>query len=77
MSQVEAIYQNGVFKPLDRVELTENQRVRLDVQPIDEQDVLAWLERTQRHRDAILKRRGGVPLPDSTPDIAEDRLRDV
>lgn len=31
MTQVEAIYQNGVFKPLQDVGLSENQRVRLGV----------------------------------------------
>ena len=35
MSQIEAIYQGGVFKPLDAVGLPENQGLRLSVQLIE------------------------------------------
>jgi predicted DNA-binding antitoxin AbrB/MazE fold protein len=78
MTQVDAIYQNGVFKPLGTVELTENQRVHLTIIPVaTPEDWQTWLERAQKHRQEILDRRGGVPLPDSTPDIAEDRMRDI
>ena len=76
MTQVDAIYQNGVFKPLQDVSLPENQRVRLSVQPVEAGDVQAWLaglagveERQQR----IIAERGY--FPDSTLDIAEDRRR--
>jgi len=36
MTEVDAIYQNGVFKPLQDVGLPENQRVRPGVQPVEE-----------------------------------------
>jgi len=35
MAPIDAIYQNGVFKPLQDVGLSENQRVRLSVQPVE------------------------------------------
>ena len=41
MTQVEAIYQNGVFRPLQKVGLPENQRVRLSVEPVATADVRA------------------------------------
>ena len=77
MSQIEATYQGGVVHPEGDVNLKENQRVRLYIQPIEPGDALAWLERVQRHRQEVLDRRGGQPYPDSTPDIAEDRMRDA
>ena len=73
MTQVDAIYQNGVFKPLQDVGLPENQRVRLSVQPIDADDVRAWLAEVQELRQRIIAQRGY--FPDSTLDIAEDRRR--
>lgn len=76
MTQIEAVYQNGVFKPLRPVSLPENQRVRLSVHEVPEGDVQAWLEKAERLHQRILARRGRY-LPDSTPDIAADRLRDV
>jgi predicted DNA-binding antitoxin AbrB/MazE fold protein len=75
MSWIEAIYQGGVFKPLGAVPFAENQRVTLTVQPVEQEDVNTWLARVQElHREFIAKH--GY-LPDSTPDIAEDRMRDV
>jgi predicted DNA-binding antitoxin AbrB/MazE fold protein len=73
MTQVEAIYQNGVFKPLAPIGLSENQRVRLSVQPLDGADARAWLEKVQERQRRIMAQRG--PFPDSTADIAEDRRR--
>lgn len=73
MTQVEAIYQNGVFKPLQDVGLPENQRVRLSVQPVEAGDVRAWLAEVQELRQRIIAERGY--FPDSAPDIAEDRRR--
>ena len=73
MTQVEAIYQNGVFKPLQDVELAENQRVQLTVQPVKGSDVRAWLAEVQELRQRIIAERGY--FPDSTADIAEDRRR--
>jgi predicted DNA-binding antitoxin AbrB/MazE fold protein len=73
MTQVDAIYQNGVFKPLQEIGLPENQRVRLSVQPIETGDVRAWLAEVQELRQRIIAQRGY--FPDTTLDIAEDRRR--
>ena len=47
MSQIEAMYQNSVSKPLGSVGLAVIQRVRLNVEPLDTDDDLAWLAREQ------------------------------
>jgi predicted DNA-binding antitoxin AbrB/MazE fold protein len=75
MSQIEAIFRHGVFEPLEPVDLKEEQRVRLSIEPAEKETIDAWLERVRALHAQILKRRGGEPLPDSTPEIAEDRLR--
>jgi predicted DNA-binding antitoxin AbrB/MazE fold protein len=73
MVQVEAIYRNGTFQPLVPTNLRENQRVRLTVQELEPSDAQQWLARVrQRHEQMIAENR---VLPDSTPDIAADRLR--
>ena len=73
MSQIEAIYRQGVFEPLDKVDLPENQRVRLcfDATPAD--TLPSWLREVQRLQGQVIRRQGH--LPDSTPDLATDRLR--
>ncbi len=73
MTHVEAIYENGVFRPLRHVGLPENQRVRLSIQPLEPADVRAWLAAVQEMQRRIVAKRGY--FPDSTPDIAEDRRR--
>ena len=74
MTQVEAIYRNGVFNPLEAVALPENQRVRLSVHPLEaEADVRAWLASVQQRQRRISAERGYYP--DSAADIAEDRRR--
>ena len=73
MTQVDAIYLNGVFKPLQTVKLQENQRVRLSVEPVAVADVEAWLAEVRALRQRIISQRGC--FPDSTTDIAEDRRR--
>ena len=73
MTQVDAIYQNGVFKPLQEPGLPENQRVRLSVQSVDVEDIRAWLARVEERHQRIIAERGY--FPDSTLDIAEDRRR--
>jgi predicted DNA-binding antitoxin AbrB/MazE fold protein len=73
MTQVDAIYQKGVFKPLQDVGLSENQRVRLSVQPVEAGDVRAWLAAVQERKQRVMAERG--VFPDSTLDIAEDRRR--
>jgi predicted DNA-binding antitoxin AbrB/MazE fold protein len=75
MTEVEAVYQNGVFKPLSAVPLEENQRVHLSVRPVDVAETLAWLDDMQERHRRIVESRGY--FPDSTPDIAEDRRRGV
>jgi predicted DNA-binding antitoxin AbrB/MazE fold protein len=73
MSQIEAVYRHGVFEPLEPVNLPEEQRVRLSVEPAGGKTPEEWLQRVTRRRDAIFQRQGY--LPDSTIDIAEDRAR--
>jgi predicted DNA-binding antitoxin AbrB/MazE fold protein len=74
MSRIEAIYHDGVFKPLGDVGLRENQRVHLDFEPIDETDGAAWLEEVRQLHQQLVGQHGY--FPDSTPDIAADRTRD-
>jgi predicted DNA-binding antitoxin AbrB/MazE fold protein len=73
MTQIEAIYQDGVFKPVGQVVLPQNQRVRLTVESVSGTAVLAWLDEVRKIQQPIFAARGY--LPDSTPDIAEDRKR--
>jgi predicted DNA-binding antitoxin AbrB/MazE fold protein len=73
MTLVDAIYQNGMFKPLQEVALPENQRVRLSFQPVEAGDVRAWLAEVRELRQRIIAERG--PFPDSAADIAADRMR--
>jgi predicted DNA-binding antitoxin AbrB/MazE fold protein len=73
MTQVDAIYQDGVFQPLQDVGLPDNQRVRLSVQPVETDDARAWLAEVQELQQRIIARRGY--FPDSAADIAEDRRR--
>jgi predicted DNA-binding antitoxin AbrB/MazE fold protein len=74
MTTVEAIYEGGVFKPVTPVALPEKQRVQLDVRPVDG-DALAWFAEMRAAREALRAKYG--TFPDSTPDIAADRRRDV
>jgi predicted DNA-binding antitoxin AbrB/MazE fold protein len=75
MERIEAVFEGGVFRPLEGVALPERQLVRLSVEPIATPDPMAWLDRVREHHRQVFERRG--PLPDSTADIAEDRERDV
>jgi predicted DNA-binding antitoxin AbrB/MazE fold protein len=75
VAQIEAIFQGGVFKPLSEVKLPENQRVTIDVRPIETEDLETWLARVQERHRKFIESRGY--LPDSTPTIAEDRMRDI
>jgi predicted DNA-binding antitoxin AbrB/MazE fold protein len=74
MTQIEAMYRNGVFKPLEEVSLSENQRGWLSVQPIEAGDARDWLTRVQQRQQRIVAERGY--FPDSTfwtsPRIARD-----
>ena len=73
MSQIEAIYRHGVFEPLEPVDLKEEQRVRLSIEPQRAETLEIWLEQVRKLREDIYQLQGY--LPDSTRDIAEDRLR--
>jgi predicted DNA-binding antitoxin AbrB/MazE fold protein len=76
MSNVEAIFQGGVFHPIGIVDLPENQRVVLSFEPAKKLNMIDWLEQSQQHHQEVLARRGPLgPLPDSTPLIREDRDR--
>jgi predicted DNA-binding antitoxin AbrB/MazE fold protein len=75
MAQIEAIFQGGVFKPLSEVKLPENQRVTIEVQPIETEDINTWLARIQEMHRQFVEKHGY--LPDSTPLIAGDRMRDI
>jgi predicted DNA-binding antitoxin AbrB/MazE fold protein len=72
-TRVDAIYQGGVFRPLEPVAFSENQRVALNVESIDKQDALAWAKRVSQSREEAASRYG--ILPDSAIDIATDRMR--
>ena len=74
MQAIEAIYQGGVFRPLTRVDLPENQRVLVSIQRSSDSDALAWLAEMREFHERFAAERGF--LPDSTPDIAADRMRD-
>jgi predicted DNA-binding antitoxin AbrB/MazE fold protein len=74
MTPIEAIYQGGVFKPLAEVPLRENQKVRLNVQTVESNDLLSWLQEVQLLQRQIIEQRGH--FPDSAPEIAADRARD-
>ena len=73
MTQIEAIYQNQVFRPLQAVDLKENQRVLLSIQSVEPGDPQAWLMGVQERQQRIARQRGF--FPDSARDIAEDRRR--
>lgn len=73
MHSVEAVYENGAFRPLQDVGLAENQRVLLSVLPLPAVDPRAWLTCVQQRQQQIVAERGC--FPDSTTDIAEDRQR--
>ncbi len=75
MAQIEAVFQGGVFKPLAEVKLAENQRVTIDVRPLEQDDPATWLAEVREMHREFLEKHGY--LPDSTPDIAEDRMRDT
>ena len=72
MSTVEAVYQQGMFRPLGQVTLAENQRVRLHLEPAEAGDWQTWLERVRQLQQRLAGARG---VFDSTAEIARDRRR--
>lgn len=73
MTAIPAVFQNGVFRPLQEVPLAENQRVSLSVEPLTTAEPENWLAEARELRQRILAARGC--MPDSALDIAEDRQR--
>jgi predicted DNA-binding antitoxin AbrB/MazE fold protein len=73
MSPIETIYRRGVFEPLEPVNLCEEQRVQLRIEPANGQTPQAWLIQVKAMHAAIVERHG--ILPDSASDIAADRMR--
>lgn len=73
MDHVDAIFQQGVFKPLQPVSLEEDQRVHLHIEPAIKETPLTWLDRVRVRQKTITEREG--TLPDSTGEIALDRQR--
>lgn len=71
MSTVEAIYIGGVFKPLGEVPVSENQRVRLTIEPSEPSSIQNWLDAVEQFHRQLIANHG--LLPDSTADIAADR----
>jgi predicted DNA-binding antitoxin AbrB/MazE fold protein len=73
MMQIQAVFHRCVFEPLEPVSLAEGQRVMLTIEPAEKVDPKMALERIHAIRAQINAREG--MLPDSTPGIAEDRMR--
>ncbi len=74
-AQLEAIVENGVLRPLNRLPFADQQHVWVRVEPLEAHDVRQWLTQVLRHQQMVLDR--SPPLSDSTAEIAEDRLRDL
>ena len=66
MGQIEAVFKDGVFKPLGQIALPQNQRVRLTVESVPGGEVLAWLEEVRKAQQPIVAAHGF--LPDSARD---------
>ena len=73
MTQIDAIYRDGIFQPLEPVQLAEEQHVRLSIETFPRNSPQDWLTHV-RELQAIVSSRVGL-LPDSTVDIAAERLR--
>ena len=73
MTSIAAVYRHGVFEPSEPVNFADGQRVQLNIEPANDQKGRAWLEEVRTIQDGIV-RRAGI-LPDSTYEIAADRLR--
>jgi predicted DNA-binding antitoxin AbrB/MazE fold protein len=74
MNAIDAIFQDGVFKPAGPVPLEENQRVRLRIESVAA-DAVDWFAEMRQAREQLAGKYG--TFTDTTADIAEDRRRDV
>ena len=72
---MEAVVENGLLRPLQNLPFADRERVMIRVERIESPDVAGWLAAVDRHQKSVLDREG--ILPDSTLDIAEDRMRDA
>jgi predicted DNA-binding antitoxin AbrB/MazE fold protein len=75
---VEAIYENGVFRPLDPVDLPEHQRVQVSVADEDEsldRDYIEWAaSQVQETVSLEAVRKALAKIPGSlTPDFIAER----
>ena len=75
MTQVKAVSRHENIEPLEPVQLkfAEKSHVVLKISSASKEDALEWMRRVRKIREQIREREG--VLPDSTPDIAEDRMR--
>ncbi len=73
MGHIEAVYCHGVFEPLQPVNLRDEQRVHLNIEPAEDQSPQSWLGQVCALQAAVIQRQG--VLPNSSPDIAADRLK--
>ena len=76
MNQIEAIYRNGVFEPLCPIDLPEEQRVTLNIEPAAKETPQEWLECVSKRQAEIFQRerflsrqhaghrRGSTPMSD-------------
>jgi predicted DNA-binding antitoxin AbrB/MazE fold protein len=62
MNIIDAVYAGGVFKPLARVSLPENQRVRLTIEEKPVEDVAQWLAAAWAFQQEVADRHGIVHL---------------
>jgi len=73
MHTIDAIFADGVFKPIGPIAIADNQRVRLTIEKAESVDAVAWMAELQEFQAQIIASHG--ILPDSTLDIAADRRR--
>ena len=69
--RVEAIYENGVFRPVERVALYDEERVTLIIEPHDDNIDHEYLAQCQ----ADAAKRGNPPAP--TIEEMQEHLKDV
>ena len=61
---IEAIYEDGVFKPLDQVPLPEHTRIRLTLSPTKD-----WAEKFRRLLNKVHQRTRNIPPETIEQDI--------
>jgi predicted DNA-binding antitoxin AbrB/MazE fold protein len=74
MTPIDAIYQGGVFRPLEPVDLAENLQVRLSIHLPPATGLVAWREQARAFRQGLFEKYGC--FPDMALEIAADRARD-